>query len=86
MVGYLRDISIIVFGFSQVIGISVLVIDYLLIYNGVQSITSVSKLHPAIPIAITLLEMISPISLALHFYWEYQSWAEKDLNLNSPRI
>jgi hypothetical protein len=54
----------------QIVNIFSITVDYMLQKTGNRTITSYSVEYPIIGAVIVLVETISPISLAFHFFYE----------------
>ncbi len=61
--------SLSVFVVVQIINISALLADYILFQNKQLTITEFSVKRPVLCFGIILFEIISPVSLAIHFYY-----------------
>lgn len=65
----ISNAALTVFVTTEIVNLAALAVDYILIKDGLPSITEVSTKYPAIGIAILLFETISPISLGVHFWY-----------------
>jgi hypothetical protein len=54
---------------TEVVNLSAIAIDYLLIKASLPSITEVSTKYPVIGAVVILFQTISPLSLGLHFWY-----------------
>lgn len=54
---------------TEVVNIAAVLVDYVLIKAGFDSITEVSTTYPIIGVAIVAFETISPIALGIHFLY-----------------
>lgn len=53
----------------EAINLAGLAVDYLIIKDGLPSITEISTKYPIIGLGVILFQTISPISLGLHLYF-----------------
>jgi len=63
--------NLVIFVAIQLINMIALVSDYILLQTNSQSITYVSVHYPLLGVAICLLQMTQPITLALHFWYAF---------------
>jgi len=54
---------------TEVVNVAALLVDYVLIKAGLDSITTVSTTYPIVGITIIAFETISPIALGIHFLY-----------------
>ena len=58
-----------VFVTTQIINISALITDYILIKINLPSISDISVKYPVIGLTIIAFQCISPVSISLHFFF-----------------
>lgn len=53
----------------QIVNLSFLICDYMLIHNKIISITQVCIKYPVAGVTVILFQVLSPVSIALHIFW-----------------
>lgn len=61
--------SLTIFITMQFINIGALAADYLAKMSGLPEITTISVRYPVVGVTLVLIEFVSPITLALHFWY-----------------
>ena len=54
---------------TEVVNLAGVIIDYVLIKDGLPSITEVSTKYPIIGTCLILFQMVSPVSLGVHLWY-----------------
>ena len=54
---------------TEVVNLAGVIIDYVLIKDGLPSITEVSTKYPIIGTCLILFQMVSPVSLGIHLWY-----------------
>ena len=54
---------------TEVVNLAGVLIDYVLIKDGLPSITEVSTKYPIIGTCLILFQMVSPVSLGVHLWY-----------------
>ena len=73
--------SLTIFIAMQFINIGALAADYLAQMAGLSEITAISVKYPVLGVSLVLIEFASPISLALHFW--YNKYPETEVVVES---
>jgi len=63
--------SLVVFVGIQLLNLGGLVGDYLLLQTGNRTITETTVEYPILGIGICFIQSVAPISLGMHFYYNY---------------
>ena len=66
--------SLVIFVGIQLLNLAGLVGDYLLLQTGNQTITETTSQYPILGVGICLIQAVQPISLGLHFFYNYMRY------------
>ena len=65
----ISNAALTIFITTEVVNLAAILIDYILIKTGLDSITTVSTTYPIIGISVIAFEAVSPIALGIHFLY-----------------
>lgn len=65
----ISNVALTVYVSTEFVNIAGIIIDYILIKDGLSSITEVSIKYPIVGTCLIIFQMVSPVSLGIHLWY-----------------